>query len=237
MDSQRETPPTPGAAMAAPEKPILYQLVVRYFSNINLTNQRDGTIETNGCGKFADITAVALEALRDFGVTHLWLTGCLRQATLTEYPGLPADDADVVKGRAGSFYAVRDYFDVCPDYALDPAKRLAEFEALIERVHQAGLKALIDLVPNHVARGYHSVVKPRLDFGLGDDTSRFFDPANHFFYLVDPPGRKLRLSKPAHWNPPGVTFDGLFAPEDGSPGRPPKATGNNVVTPSPDTST
>jgi glycosidase len=216
-------------------KPVIYQIVVRYFGNTNTTNQQDGTIETNGCGKFADITETALQALKDLGVTHVWLTGCLRQATLTGYPevGLPSDDPDVVKGRAGSLFAVRDYFDVCPDYARHPANRLEEFVSLVHRVHRAGLKALFDFVPNHVARGYHSVVKPELDFGTGDDTGEFFTPNNHFFYLVNPPGQKLTLSKPASWNPSGIKFDGEFAPEDGSVGRPPKVTGNNVTSPTP----
>ena len=218
-------------------KPVIYQIVVRYFGNMNTTNQHDGTIEANGCGKFADITETALQALKDLGVTHVWLTGCLRQATLTSYPelGLPSDDPDVVKGRAGSLFAVRDYFDVCPDYARHPPNRLDEFSALVDRVHCAGLKALLDFVPNHVARGYHSVVKPELDFGTGDDTGKFFAPNNHFFYLVNVPGRKLTLSKPASWNPAGVKFDGEFAPEDGSVGRPPKVTGNNVTSPNPGT--
>lgn len=167
--------------------------------------------------------------MRDLGATHLWLTGCLRQATLTDYAeiDLPADDPDVVKGVAGSFYAVRDYFDVCPDYAADPAKRLDEFRALISRIHAAGLKAMIDFVPNHVARGYGSVVRPELDFGVGDDTTRFFSPANHYFYVTDQPGEPLRLSRPDHWHPPGYVFDGLYAPENGTPGRPVKVTGNN----------
>jgi glycosidase len=105
----------------------------------------------------------------------------------------------------------------------------------VSRVHRAGLKAMLDFVPNHVARGYHSVVKPELDFGTGDDTGEFFAPNNHFFYLVNLPGQKLTLSKPASWNPSGVKFDGEFAPEDGGVGRPPKATGNNVTSPNPRT--
>ena len=209
--------------------------MVRYFGNTITTNQQDGTIEANGCGKFADITETVLQALKDLGVTHVWLTGCLRQATLTGYPevGLPSDDPDVVKGRAGSLFAVRDYFDVCPDYACHPANRLDEFASLVDRVHRAGLKALLDFVPNHVARSYHSVVKPELDFGTDDDTGKFFAPNNHFFYLAKIPGQKLTLSKPASWNPVGVKFDGEFAPEDGSVGRPPKVTGNNVTSPNP----
>ena len=116
-------------------KPVIYQIVVRYFGNTNTTNQQDGTIETNGCGRFADIAETALQALKDLGVTHVWLTGCLRQATLTGYPevGLPSDDPDVVKGRAGSLFAVRDYFDVCPDYARHPSNRLDEFASLVDR--------------------------------------------------------------------------------------------------------
>ena len=114
--------------MPTAPKPVIYQLVVRYFGNVNTANRRDGTLAVNGGGRFADITPAALAELRGLGATHVWLTGCLRQATLTDYSalGLPADDPDVVKGIAGSFYAVRDAFDVCSDYATDPARRLAE---------------------------------------------------------------------------------------------------------------
>jgi glycosidase len=221
--------------MAVAVKPVIYQLVVRYFGNVNTTNRRDGTLQVNGCGRFADVSGAALAALKGLGATHVWLTGCLRQATLTPYPalGLPADDPDVVKGIAGSFYAVRDAFDVCPDYAVNPAERLAEFRALVERVHAAGMKVLLDLVPNHVARGYHSVTRPELDFGKGDDKTTFFARDNHFFYLVDPPGQSLRLSRPAYWDPPGFPFDGRFPPEDGGPGRPPRASGDNCTSASP----
>ncbi|HJT76261.1 MAG TPA: alpha-amylase family glycosyl hydrolase, partial [Gemmataceae bacterium] len=215
--------------MSVAVKPVIYQLVVRYFGNTNTTNRRDGTLAVNGCGTFADVRDTALRELKALGATHLWLTGCLRQATLTPYPqlGLPADDPDVVKGVAGSFYAVRDYFDVCPDYARDPANRLAEFDALVGRAHAAGLKVLLDFVPNHVARGYHSVVRPDLDFGAGDDQTQFFNRDNHFFYLTDPPGQALRLSRPPSWNPPGFVFDGLYPPEDGGPGHVPRASGDN----------
>ena len=216
-------------------KPVIYQLVVRYFGNTNVTNQVNGPLATNGCGTFADINDPALQELRQLGITHVWLTGCLRQATLTDYSaiGLPADHPDIVKGIAGSFYAVRDYYDVCPDYASDPTARMHEFEALVQRVHNAGLLVLIDFVSNHVSRAYSSTMMCHENLGQHDQTTRFFDPQNHFFYLVDPPNQALRLSKPTSWNPPGVVFDGRFAPEDGSPGHPPKATGNNCTTASP----
>jgi glycosidase len=219
-------------------KPVIYQLVVRYFGNTNVTNQANGSLQTNGCGKFNDITAGALRELKTLGATHLWLTGVLRQATLTDYSaaGLPPDHPDTVKGIAGSFYAVRDYFDVCPDYANDPGSRMQEFEALMQRIHNEGLKVIIDLVPNHVSRGYNSVIQPAENLGCNDDTTQFFSAQNHFFYLVNPPHQALRLSRPNTWNPPDVVFDGRFPPEDGSPGHPPKATGNNITSPSPSVS-
>jgi glycosidase len=209
-------------------KAVIYQLVVRYFGNTAGSNVPDGSIEQNGCGKFEDITSRALEELRALGITHVWLTGVPRQATLTDRSGsgLPADPADIVKGRAGSFYAVRDYGDVCADYATDPARRMAELSALVSRIHAAGLKVLIDWVPNHVSRSYSSAT-PGLDFGAGDDQTRFFDARNNFYYLVEPRGRALSLTKPAGWNPPGVSFSGRFAPEDGSAGHTPKATGGD----------
>jgi glycosidase len=209
-------------------KPVIYQLVVRYFGNTSGANIVDGDIEQNGCGTFADVSDRALAELRRLGVTHVWLTGVLRQATLTDYSsiGLPADPPDIIKGRAGSFYAVRDCVDVCPDYAREPERRMSELEALIERIHAAGLRALIDLVPNHVSRN-HSSEASDFDFGRGDDQSQFFTPSNNFYYLVDPPGRALTLPKPSHWNPPGIMFSGHFAREDGAPGRAPKVTGGD----------
>jgi glycosidase len=220
--------PTPG-------KPVIYQLVVRYFGNINLTNKTNGTLAENGCGKFADINPAALRELKRLGVTHVWLTGIPRQATLTDHSGigLPADSANIVKGIAGSFYSVRDYLDVCPDYASDPANRMQEFTALVDRIHDAGMQVLIDLVPNHVSRAYFSDSHPATSFGRGDDTTQFFSNQNHFFYLVSPPGQKLELSSPSSWRPPGLVFDSAFAAEDGAPGRPPKATGNNCANPRP----
>jgi glycosidase len=216
-------------------KPIIYQLVVRYFGNTNLTNETNGSIYSNGCGKFGDINEAALAGLKELGVTHIWLTGVFTQATLTDYSniGMPADDPDVVKGLAGSFYAVRDYYDVSPDYAYTPTNRMQEFEGLVERIHKAQMQVLIDLVANHVSRAYSSNHNSDISLGRRDDTNQFFLPGNEFFYLVNPPGQALQLTKPDNWSPPGVVFDGRFGPEDGSPGRPPKATGNNVTSPAP----
>ncbi|MFN2622352.1 MAG: alpha-amylase family glycosyl hydrolase [Chthoniobacterales bacterium] len=180
----------------------IYQLFVRLFGNTNETRKRNGTLAENGVGKFADINDAALAAIREMGFTHIWLTGVLQQATATDYSefGQPADDTDLLKGLAGSPYAIKDYFDVCPDYAANPAARLAEFQQLVERLHAHGLKAIIDLVPNHVARSYGSCIKPDCDFGscgcagAGDDMTKFFHPHNNFFYLMpDGNGPPLRL--------------------------------------------
>ena len=185
-------------ASAAPMNPDssaqrvrIYQLLPRLFGNVNETRKPNGTLAENGTGKFADLNDAALVSLKAMGFTHLWLTGVLRQATSTDYSaiGLPADDPDLLKGLAGSPYAIKDCFDVCPDYAEQPAERLAEFKALLARVHAAGLRVIIDCVANHVARSYRSTVQPDADFGAKDDRKKFFDAQNNFFYLQpDSPG-------------------------------------------------
>ncbi len=210
------------SATAAP-RPKIYQMLPRLFGNTNATRKTNGTLAENGCGTFADINDPALESLRQMGFTHLWLTGVLEQASGTAYPGRPADDPDILKGIAGSPYAIKDYFDVCPDYAKDPAKRLDEFKSLLARCHTHKFKVIIDFVPNHVARSYASDVRPDLSFGAHDDKSVFFARDNNFFYLTDKhPGGGPPLKLP-NTSAPGC--DGKFAPES-TFGR---VTGNNVA--------
>ena len=226
--------------LETPTRVRIYQLFVRLFGNINETRKTNGTVAENGVGKFDDINDAAIDAIRDLGCTHIWLTGVLRQATATDYSkiGLPADVPDLLKGLAGSPYAIKDYFDVCPDYARDPVRRLDEFRALVDRIHAHGLKVIIDLVPNHVARSYHSTVRPQLSFGEKDDPSKFFDPNNNFFYLrPSDPGGGPPLRLPTFRDGRAVSptcqllggCDGLFEPEK-EHGR---VTGNNVVSWSP----
>jgi glycosidase len=172
----------------------IYQLFPRLFGNQESNVKPYGTIEENGCGKFESINDQALEALQELGITHIWLTGIIRHASLTDYSalGLPAAHPQTVKGVAGSPYAITDYYDVCPDLATDPEQRMSELEALIERIHQKGLGVLMDFVPNHVARGYASFARPEgiPDLGEGDCSSLAFSPENNFYYL---PGQKLQL--------------------------------------------
>jgi glycosidase len=218
----------------------IYQMLPRLFSNTNETRKENGFIEENGVGKFNDLDSNAIEELKKLGSTHIWLTGILQQATSTDYPeiGEPADDPDLLKGLAGSPYAIRDYFDVSPDYAEVPARRLEEFKAAVARIHDAGLKVLIDFVPNHVARSYSSTVMPDLTFGATDDRSKFFSPENNFFWLApSADGPPLRLpTVDANGNATSPTSkvaravsDGRFKPEM-EHGR---VTGDNVVSWSP----
>ena len=213
----------------------IYQLFVRLFGNANERRKQNGTLAENGVGKFNDINDAALMAIRKMGFSHIWLTGVLQQASGTDYSaiGQPADDPDLLKGIAGSPYSIKDYFDVCPDYAVDPKERLTEFRALLGRMHGHQMKALIDFVPNHVARCYHSDIKPEINFGTTDDRSKFFDPQNNFFYLQpDAKGPPLKLPT---WHDgvalsptcklEGMKCDGRF---DGELEHG-KVTGNNVA--------
>ena len=172
----------------AMEKSVVYQVFTRLFGNKKETNKPWGTIEENGIGKFNHVDDNALEGIRELGTTHIWYTGIPHHAVIRDYTqyGISNDDPDVVKGRAGSPYAVKDYYNVNPDLAENPANRLAEFEALIERTHAHGMKVLIDIVPNHVARGYESTSRPAGidDFGVNDDTSVEWARDNNFYYVA-----------------------------------------------------
>lgn len=174
------------------EKVLIYQVFTRLYGNRNKTRKVNGTIADNGSGKMADFTPEILESIATMGISHIWYTGILRHATQTDYSayGIPRQHPAVVKGKAGSPYAITDYYDVDPDLAVDVHQRMQEFEQLVERTHQAGLKVIIDFVPNHVARQYHSVCKPKKvkDLGETDDTMMGFDPQNNFYYC---PGQRF----------------------------------------------
>ena len=169
------------------KKKVVYQVFTRLFGNTNTTNKPWGTIEENGVGKFNDFTDKALQEIKKLGVTHIWYTGVPHHAVIRDYTniGISNDDPDVVKGRAGSPYAVKDYYNVNPDLAVNPVNRLQEFEALIARTHKNGLQLLIDIVPNHVARKYEGKSNPKgvRDFGADDNTSLEYDRNNNFYYI------------------------------------------------------
>ena len=194
---------------------IIYQVLTRLFGNDNSRLFPNGTKAQNGCGKMADFTLKALDEIRSLGATHIWYTGIIEHATQTDYSayGIRPDNPDVVKGKAGSAYAIKDYYDVDPDLAVKVPSRMQEFHNLVDRSHKAGLKVIIDFVPNHVARQYHSDVCPQgsEDLGVGDDTTKGFSNQNNFYYL---PGEVLHLDN--------ITPDSTYREE------PAKATGNDV---------
>ncbi len=168
------------------EKVVIYQVLPRLFGNKNTTCKENGTIEENGCGKLNNFTDAVLGRIHDMGFTHVWYTGVIRHATQTNYSsyGIPTQHAEVVKGKAGSPYAITDYYDIDPDLAENVSLRMSEWEGLIERTHKAGMKVIMDFVPNHVAREYHSISKPVgiRDLGEDDDTNMHFSTKNNFYY-------------------------------------------------------
>lgn len=175
------------------EKIIIYQVFTRLFGNQVLTCKANGNIDENGCGKMDNFTEQALTEIKKLGTTHIWYTGVIAHATQTDYTryGISKDHPAVVKGKAGSPYAIKDYYDIDPDLAVNVDKRMEEFESLVARTHEAGMKMIIDFVPNHVARQYKSLAKPEgvKDLGENDDTTVSFSPNNNFYYI---PGEELK---------------------------------------------
>ena len=168
-------------------KLIIYQVFTRLFGNNTNHCINNGSIVENGCGKMADFTARALNEIKKLGVTHIWYTGIIEHATQTDYRryNIRPDHPAIVKGKAGSPYAIKDYYDVDPDLAKDVPERIKEFENLVQRTHRSDLKVIIDFVPNHVARQYHSDSQPdgTSQLGANDDTNYAFSPYNDFYYI------------------------------------------------------
>ena len=203
--------------MDSEKKIIIYQVMTRLFGNSNSHCVRNGSLAENGCGKMADFDLKALNAIRSLGATHIWYTGIIEHATQTDYRryNIRPDHPAIVKGKAGSPYAIKDYYDVDPDLARDVPGRMREFESLVARTHEAGLKAIIDFVPNHVARQYQSDQQPEgiAQLGANDDSNLAFSPDNNFYYI------------------PGEELHGHFDMKAGAPDYyrecPAKATGND----------
>ena len=204
-------------------RPVIYQIFTRLYGNKTKNNKPNGTLQENGSAKMNDITATKLQRISRMGFTHVWFTGLIEHATQTDHTafGISKDHPAVVKGKAGSPYAIKDYYDIDPDLAVSVPDRMKEFKALINRTHKAGLKMVIDFVPNHVARHYHSDAAPKgvEDLGEKDDTTKGFDPQNNFYYL---PGQQLRtdFARSAAQTEPYVEL-------------PAKATGNDCFNASP----
>ena len=239
LSSCSDEPTTPSTGKKVAEqvnehsKPVVYQVFTRLFGNTQTANIPWGTKEQNGVGKFADFNDAALKAIKELGTTHVWYTGVLHHALVGDYTeyGISQDDPDVVKGRAGSPYAIKDYYDVNPDLAVNVTNRIEEFSALIERTHDHDMKVIIDIVPNHVARDYHSTAKPNgvKDFGEQDDTRKDYDVNNNFYYV---PGESFQVPSSDSYQVLGGNShplaDGKFNE------TPAKWTGNGARSPQPD---
>ena len=204
-------------------RPVIYQIFTRLYGNKTKNNKPNGTLQENGSAKMNDITATKLQRISRMGFTHVWFTGLIEHATQTDHTafGISKDHPAVVKGKAGAPYAIKDYYDIDPDLAVSVPDRMKEFKALLNRTHKAGLKMVIDFVPNHVARHYHSDAAPKgvEDLGEKDDTTKGFDPQNNFYYL---PGQQLRtdFARSAAQTEPYIEL-------------PAKATGNDCFNASP----
>ena len=177
-------------------KVIIYQMLPRLWGNIGGKNIKNGTLKDNGCGKFSSIDTISLEYLLSLGVSYVWYTGIIRHATAEDACGCIPSSKDWVKGRAGSPYSITDYYDVNPYLADNPDERMNEFKQLLNRTHEAGLKVIIDFVPNHVARDYgaftaaHPAPTGMAALGESDDKSVHWKDSNDFFYY---PGIPLAL--------------------------------------------
>ena len=201
-------------------KIIIYQVLPRLFGNKTTNNKFKGHLNENGCGKFNHFTNKALSEIKNMGFTHIWYTGILAHASKTDYTehGIPKQYPEIIKGNAGSPYAIRDYYDVDPDLAVKVERRMKEFENMVSRTHKNGMNVIIDFVPNHLARDYKSIMKPEgaSEFGANDDPTCSFSPTNNFYYIPD---KSLDLSL--------LLYDGEVADYIEIPA---KATGNDCFT-------
>lgn len=193
------------------KKFAIYQVLTRSFGNPVTQPKIKGSLAENGCGKMNDFSNEALRNIQNLGITHIWFTGIIRHATTTNYTGIPQNNPSIVKGNAGSPYAITDYYDVHPDLAVNVSKRMSEFEQLLERSHKLDLKVIIDFVPNHLSREYKSLIQTSglEDFGEIDNNALNFDPQNNFYYLPD---ESLNLPFPSDYSetPAKVSGNDVF---------------------------
>ena len=209
----------------------IYQLFVRTFGNRNTEPVFDGDKSQNGCGTFANINDKALNALKDLGITHVWLTGVIRHSSMTSYPelGIKSTHPQITKGKAGSPYSIMDYYDIDPDLAVNPQNRMEEFEETVARIHEKGMKVIMDFIPNHLAREYKSLNKPYdvEEFGEYDNKNLAFSKDNNFYYCpgleLVVPSQQTISSNPHTLIPSYPQFQEM----------PAKASGNDVFSPAP----
>ena len=181
-------------------KSLIYQLLPRLWGN----------------GRFSGIDSESLAYFKSLGTDYLWCTGVIRHATTRSDAGCTPSHPQIVKGDAGSPYAVTDWYDVNPYLADDPQARMAEFVSLVDRIHGAGMKVLIDFIPNHVARDYYSNSAPAgvRSLGKDDNPTVHWAPENDFYYY---PGQALQLPEvytgPSFYEYPAKASGNCFSPK------------------------
>ena len=204
----------------------IYQLFVRTFGNKNTAPIFDGDKSQNGCGTFANINDNALESLKALGITHIWLTGVIRHSSMTAYPelGIKSTNPQITKGKAGSPYSIMDYYDIDPDLAVNPQNRMEEFEETLNRIHEKGMKVIMDFIPNHLAREYKSLNKPYdvEEFGEYDNKTVSFAKDNNFYFC---PNQEFVI--------PTANSQQPIANSQSYKEFPAKASGNDVFSPRP----
>ena len=210
----------------------IYQLFVRTFGNKNTSPLFDGDKSQNGCGTFANINDNALESLKSLGVTHIWLTGVIRHSSMTSYPelGIKSTHPQITKGKAGSPYSIMDYYDIDPDLAVNPQNRMEEFEETLNRIHEKGMKVIMDFIPNHLAREYKSLCKPYdvEEFGEYDNKNVSFAKDNNFYYC---PNQEFVI--PSQQSTDNSATQQLSNSATQYQESPAKASGNDVFSPYP----
>ncbi len=114
-----------------------------------------------------------LESIKDMGVDILWL--------------MPINPIGVTnrKGPLGSYYSVKDYYAVNPEFGT-----MEDFKALVGKAHSIGLKLIIDWVPNHSAFDNQLAID-HPEYYLRDSAGNFkspFDWTDVIQFDYDQPG-------------------------------------------------
>lgn len=199
-------------------KSLIYQLMVRHWGGQSYEPASLAIEKRRPIGSFEAIDDIAISYLKSLSIDTVWLTGVICHATRSQCSiGDETIGGDVVvKGDAGSPYAITDYYAIHPFLSHDESQAEAQFDALVSRLKAAGLKVIIDFVPNHVSRHYHGINTPPGErrLGQGDDVSIEFRPNNHFYYL---PGTSYvnpsHLARPFHEMPAKVTGNDCYTPQ------------------------
>lgn len=101
-------------------------------------------------GTFA-AAAEQLPRLAELGVDIIWVMPCYPIGELNR------------KGSLGSYYAIRNYTDINPEFGT-----LADFDAFVQKAHNLGLKVILDWVANHTSPDHPWVTEKPADWYFRD---------------------------------------------------------------------